>query len=450
MPLITENSSISGYIESLFSKHLENASDISYVSGNSPIAGYFSNASSSSDNPTGVSARFLLDTYNDANTFGSSFRGRRYRGTFASPSGVLKDDVLLQLVGDGYNPSSGKLVTAKVSLALFAAENWTGDSNGTYAAFRTTPTGTAIVAERLRIDPDGNVGINNFNPQYKLDVSGSGNFIAAYQGGVPLSTVPFVTGISGAITAQINVGTVLSVEGLAGIIDLIPAGNISLTTNLIGNSITISGNEASSLLFNTGSTLDAKINSLSGNNYSSFKVTGSTAISAPNFSGIGTTQVFRSGNFVLISGQSAAAGAGEANTVSNLSNSGLFSQKVGVDLQFKGLKAGAGISITGDTNQLTVSSTASSSLSINQTEIDFGPTGVSDATFTIIDSNITVNSKIIGQVAWVAPTDKDIDEIECDKLEIKCQPSGGGFLMFVESQDGSYLHDKFKINYLLG
>lgn len=113
------------------------------------------------------------------------------------------------------------------------------------------------------------------------------------------------------------------------------------------------------------------------------------------------------------------------------------------------LLSGQLLSATGNSLYVNGNSVAgASNLSIFQTEIDFGTTPVSHAIFTIIDANITTNSYIIGQVAWQAPTNKDIDEIEMDALEIKCQPSGGGFFMYVSSQDGSYLADKFKINYL--
>lgn len=179
----TELINLSGYTEN----------KITTISGSPILQGYISNMTG--DNPytnyaalTGVSARFYLDTYNDSNVFGSSYRGRRFRGTPILPSGILKDDVFLQLVGDGYDGSG--VVTAKVSIFFAANENWvSGSGGGTYMAFRTTPSGTMAVAERMRIAHNGKVGVSNNNPEYTFDVSGSGNFTQGiYWNGNPVST----------------------------------------------------------------------------------------------------------------------------------------------------------------------------------------------------------------------------------------------------------------------
>jgi hypothetical protein len=42
--------------------------------------------------------------------------------------------------------------------------------------FHTTPDGTGVVSERMRITSAGNVGINETSPDYKLDVNGSFGF----------------------------------------------------------------------------------------------------------------------------------------------------------------------------------------------------------------------------------------------------------------------------------
>jgi|SRR5258705_5152107 len=86
---------------------------------------------------------------------------------------------------------------------------------------------------------------------------------------------------------------------------------------------------------------------------------------------------------------------------------------------------------------------------LKQTEIDFGAIPVSEASFTIIDTDILTTSQIIGTVAYEAPTGKDLDELEMDGLDLKFGPGAGQFLLYARGQDG-YIADKFKINYLIG
>ena len=84
-----------------------------------------------------------------------------------------------------------------------------------------------------------------------------------------------------------------------------------------------------------------------------------------------------------------------------------------------------------------------------QTEVDFGTTPVATGTFTITDAGVTTTSVIVASTAYDAPTSKDLDEVEMDDLHIRCGQAGSGsFTMFIQSADGSYLADKFKINYI--
>jgi hypothetical protein len=86
---------------------------------------------------------------------------------------------------------------------------------------------------------------------------------------------------------------------------------------------------------------------------------------------------------------------------------------------------------------------------IKQTEIDFGTTPVSEASFVIADVDVTAGSQLIGSVAYEAPTGKDLDELEMDGLDLKFAPGSGSFTLYVRGMDG-YVADKFKINYLVG
>lgn len=92
----------------------------------------------------------------------------------------------------------------------------------------------------------------------------------------------------------------------------------------------------------------------------------------------------------------------------------------------------------------------SGTFTITQIEVDFGVTPISENIFTISDGIVTSSSKIIANLAYDIPTGKDLDELEMDCLDIKCgNASTGQFQMFIKASDGSYLHDKFKINYTI-
>jgi hypothetical protein len=89
-----------------------------------------------------------------------------------------------------------------------------------------------------------------------------------------------------------------------------------------------------------------------------------------------------------------------------------------------------------------------SKLSTGKTEIDFGALPLYEKEFTITDTNVLTTSNITASLSYEAPTDKELDDLEMDSLYIICGPSTNGtFKMFVKSIDGTYLADKFKINY---
>jgi len=81
-----------------------------------------------------------------------------------------------------------------------------------------------------------------------------------------------------------------------------------------------------------------------------------------------------------------------------------------------------------------------------QTEIDFGSTGVAEASFTITDAGITSNSIVNAELAYVAPTNKDLDELDMDLITFKCSAGTGSFTMYAKSEEG-LVADKFKVNY---
>jgi hypothetical protein len=81
-----------------------------------------------------------------------------------------------------------------------------------------------------------------------------------------------------------------------------------------------------------------------------------------------------------------------------------------------------------------------------QTEIDFGSTPVIEKSFVITNSILTTDYLITAQIAYVAPTGKELDELEFDVFDFRCVSGSGNFTLHARSLEG-YVADKFKINY---
>ena len=96
---------------------------------------------------------------------------RAARGTVAAPTAVQTNDILGGLAVRGYGATTWS--TGRGQVMYKAAENWTDGAQGTYLQFTTTPIGSGAWAERMRIDPAGNVGIGTPAPAQKLSVAGT-------------------------------------------------------------------------------------------------------------------------------------------------------------------------------------------------------------------------------------------------------------------------------------
>jgi hypothetical protein len=118
--------------------------------------------------PTAPAAYF--DVYNNA--LGAlPVVYRAARGTPSAPAAVQTNDILGGLAVRGYGTSTFSAGRGQVMFK--AAENWTDEANGTYLQFTTTPLGSGAWAERIRVTPDGNVGIGTPTPAEKLSVTGT-------------------------------------------------------------------------------------------------------------------------------------------------------------------------------------------------------------------------------------------------------------------------------------
>jgi hypothetical protein len=76
---------------------------------------------------------------------------------------VNAGDNLFTLQGRGYG-TTGWSSGSRAYLKMFANENWTDTVQSTYITFGTVPAGSKNIAERMRIDNAGNIGIGTTAP----------------------------------------------------------------------------------------------------------------------------------------------------------------------------------------------------------------------------------------------------------------------------------------------
>ena len=129
----------------------------------------------------GASTRVLIDAFGG----NPGIHTRRANGTAASPTAVLAGNYLGFLSSWGYG-TTAYAAGSQVRIGLLASENWTDTARGTYIVFDTTADGSTAIAERMRINNAGNVGIGVTAPPQLLAV---GN-----------ATDQFGAGISAAVT----------------------------------------------------------------------------------------------------------------------------------------------------------------------------------------------------------------------------------------------------------
>jgi hypothetical protein len=134
----------------------------------------------------GQGSRLINEGY--SNSIGPAITYRRARNTAAAPSAIQAGDSLGQFSFFGYGATAFS-VGGRVIISGTAAENWTDSAQGSYVAFYTTAIGTAVVAERLRLDDSGNLLIGTTIGSDKLTVSGNA---------VPAADNTYTCGKSGA------------------------------------------------------------------------------------------------------------------------------------------------------------------------------------------------------------------------------------------------------------
>ena len=177
----------------------DNSPDISYTTGN---VGIGTNAPSQPLHVVTDALAVRLERLNNTPGGATGLTLDRAREFSGSPDPVQNDDVLSRLTFRGYdgtNYEPAAEITAEV-------DNFTGnDDIPGRLIFRTTPDGSNVLAERMRVDEFGRVGINQPNPGARLDVDGtiqsSGSLTGPYEG---LSIRNNSTGIGASASQRIR------------------------------------------------------------------------------------------------------------------------------------------------------------------------------------------------------------------------------------------------------
>ena len=115
----------------------------------------------------------------DNNPNAANFLSRKARGTSATPLAILDGDDLLRMSGAGHDGT--QFTNARAQMVFEASENWSTVSQGTQIRLSTTDIGSSSLAERLRISPNGNIGIGITDPTAKLHLASGTATVAPFK-----------------------------------------------------------------------------------------------------------------------------------------------------------------------------------------------------------------------------------------------------------------------------
>jgi hypothetical protein len=330
-----------------------------------------------------------------ATGYGSSspgnFMGRHANGTQAIPTAASSGDALLVFGGRGYG-TTGFPSGHSARIAFFAAENYTDSARGAYIQFQTTPNLSTTLAERMRIDQNGYVGIGDTTPAALLTV-GNNDLFQVNSSGAIAAVVGITNTGAYSQTGTGTFGTGTGAVSLNGDTTIATGKNLALVSGTGTFAQTYTGTSDAMTIISSGTT-DAKsalnisqTGATTGTDYGLyltntgagttnvggyFSASGATnnyglLVAAGNV-GIGTTTPT---NILSLGGDSARTIGMERHTTSNTAGNNLTIQAGGATSGATN-KNGGGLIISGGT------STGSGSSIITFQTAAAGATGTTD------------------------------------------------------------------------
>jgi hypothetical protein len=103
----------------------------------------------------------------------SGIIARTTNGSISAPTPVLLNERFAFFIGAGYD---GTTYGNNAAINMYAAENLTPTTRGSFITFDTTNIGSAGRSEKMRITSAGNVGIGTSVPAVKLQIDGTFGF----------------------------------------------------------------------------------------------------------------------------------------------------------------------------------------------------------------------------------------------------------------------------------
>lgn len=140
---------------------------------------------------------------------------RRAEGTASAPTATASGNVIGTYAASGYG-TTGWVTASRVRVDLGASQTWTDTAHGTFIAFVTTPNGSVVPAEVMRLHNSGGLSLGNATDPGagKVNLNGTNAIITATNGTtgdhyIVMSNTgsAFFVGIDNSTGASFGVGT---------------------------------------------------------------------------------------------------------------------------------------------------------------------------------------------------------------------------------------------------